>query len=240
MYKKQKSVLNGTKKQEKLLHYTMSFVGGIFAIYALLEHSNVFGSAETSNMILLVEDLINCSGLQTGIRIVSLLVYAAGIIFSLWMSKYHSSAQKAVCIVIDFFATAALAFIPKETEPVIALYPVAFAMSIQWCTFKGVGSNSSATTFSTGNFRQFVTNVFNYVTEHDRSCLNKAEFYALTIFSFHAGVAFAYILWQKIHHNSIWIVYLPLAAAALQELFVILQKNSQVELLAQNSGCEEV
>ena len=46
-------------KQEILLHYTMSFIGGIFAIYALLEHSNVFGSAETSNMILLVNDLLH-------------------------------------------------------------------------------------------------------------------------------------------------------------------------------------
>lgn len=45
-------------RKNNLLHYTMSFVGEIFAIYSLLERSNVFGSAETSNMILLVNDFL--------------------------------------------------------------------------------------------------------------------------------------------------------------------------------------
>lgn len=74
-------------KQEKLLHYTMSFAGGIFAIYALLEHSNVFGSAETSNMILLVNELLQWDLFHIIIRFVSLIVYALGIIFTLWMAN---------------------------------------------------------------------------------------------------------------------------------------------------------
>lgn len=89
-------------KQEILLHYTMSFVGGIFAIYALLEHSNVFGSAETSNMILLVNDLLQWDLFHIVIRLGSLLIYALGITMTLWMAKYHPEMQKRICIVIDW------------------------------------------------------------------------------------------------------------------------------------------
>lgn len=144
-------------KQETLLHYTMSFVGGIFAIYALLEHSNVFGSAETSNMILLVNDFLHWDMFHILIRLGSLLVYAFGIILTVWMAKYHAAIQKRICMIIDCIAAVILGFLPENIDPVIALYPVAFAMSIQWCSFRGVCENPSATAFSTGNFRQLVT-----------------------------------------------------------------------------------
>lgn len=118
-------------KQEKLLHYIMSFAGGIFAIYALLEHSNVFGSAETSNMILLVNDLLQWDLFHILIRIGSLLVYASGIIATLWMAQSHSAVQKRICIMIDCLAALILGVLPESIHPVVALYPVAFAMSIQ-------------------------------------------------------------------------------------------------------------
>lgn len=227
-------------KQETLLHYTMSFIGGIFAIYALLEHSNVFGSAETSNMILLVENLLNFNPFYLLIRIGSLLVYALGIILTVWMAKYHTDIQKRICMIIDCFAALILGFLPENINPIIALYPVAFAMSIQWCSFRGVRENPSATTFSTGNFRQLVTLVFNYTTERKKEDLFRIKFYLLTMLSFHAGVASIYIVWPYLPHHSIWIVFIPLAFAIVQEVTIATQKNAPCELLAQNSGCEDV
>lgn len=173
-------------KREKLLHYTMSFVGGIFAIYSLLEHSNVFGSAETSNMILLVNDFLQADIFHIIIRISSLLVYASGIILTIWLSKNHPTVQKKICIIIDFLAAFLLGFIPENVNPVIALYPVAFAMSIQWCTFRGISGNPSATTFSTGNFRQLVTIIYNFIIEKKAggTAKNKILYYYNAALSF--------------------------------------------------------
>lgn len=227
-------------KQETRLHYTMSFVGGIFAIYALLEHANVFGSAETSNMILLVNDILNWDMFHILIRLGSLLVYALGITLTVWMARYHLDIQKQICIVIDCLAALVLVFLPKNIHPVIALYPVAFAMSIQWCSFRGVGKNPSATTFSTGNFRQLVTTIFNYVTEKKEEDLSSIRFYTFTMLSFHVGVAVIYIIWSHIPHHCIWLVFIPLAYAFIQERKVIKKKNLQHELLAQNTGCTDV
>lgn len=218
----------------------MSFIGGMFAIYALLEHSNVFGSAETSNMILLVKDLLNMDLFHIAIRVISLIVYAAGITASLWLAKYRSSIQKMICIATDALAAAALILTPPDTPPVMALYPVAFAMSIQWCTFRGVGKNPSATTFSTGNFRQLVTNIFNYVTERKSEYLSNIKFYIHTMLSFHFGVALGYILRPYIPHHSIGLVYIPLLAAAIQEYAISLKKDACTDKIPQNAGCDDV
>lgn len=218
----------------------MSFVGGIFAIYALLEHSNVFGSAETSNMILLVGSLLHWDLFHILIRVGNLIVYAAGITTALWMAKYHASVQKMICIAIDAAAAGLLILIPADTPPIAALYPVAFAMSIQWCTFRGVNNNPSATTFSTGNFRQLITNIFNWFTERKSDSLSNVKFYILTIFSFHFGVAVIYILRPYIPHNSIVIVYIPLAAAAIMEYAIIFRKNVCADKIPQSTGCDDV
>ena len=214
-------------KQETLLHYIMSFVGGIFAIYSLLEHSNVFGSAETGNMILLVETLLRWDWLHILILLGSLFVYSMGIILTLWMAKYHSDAQKRVCIIIDCFAALILGILPKDIHPVIALYPVAFAMSVQWCSFCGVRENPSATTFSTGNFRQLVTIIYKYITERKRDDLFRIRFYIFTMLSFHAGVAVIYIVSPYLPNKSIWIVFIPLAFAMIQEIVITGKKHTE-------------
>lgn len=215
-------------KQETLLHYTMSFIGGIFAIYSLLEHSNVFGSAETGNMILLVENLLHWDWLHILILLGSLFVYSLGIIITVWMTKYHSDTLKRMCIIIDCIAALILGFLPKDIHPVIALYPVAFAMSVQWCSFRGACENPSATTFSTGNFRQLVTVIFNYITERKQEDLFRIRFYIFTMLSFHVGVAVTYIVWPYIPHQSIWIAFIPLAFAIIQEIAITAKKRTKM------------
>lgn len=229
-------------KQERRMHYTMSFIGGIFAIYSLLEHSNVFGSAETSNMILLVKDLLCWDAYHIFIRVGSLAVYATGIILTVWMDKNCPALQKRICIMIDCFAAFVLGILPENLNPVVALYPVAFAMSIQWCTFHGVRENPSASTFSTGNFRQLVTLIFCYVTEKSEENLPRIKFYIITMFSFHAGIATVYLIWpyiSELRHQSIWMVIFPLMFAFVQESLATI-KNVDCELAIPNLECEDV
>lgn len=223
-------------KREERLHYIMSFVGGIFAIYALLEYSNVFGSAETSNMIVLVENLLHWEPCYILIRLGNLFIYALGIVFAMWCAKYHHDWQQRISIIIDCIAAVLLSFFPKDIHPVIALYPVAFAMSIQWCTFRGVRQNPSATTFSTGNFRQLVSTIYSYVTEKNKEDLFKIRFYLCTLLSFHAGVAAVCIIKPYMQHSSIWFAFIPLMAAMVWASV----KDEDRELLGQSCGCEEV
>lgn len=169
------------------------------------------------------------------IRLISLIVYAAGITVALRLSKKHSSMQRFVCIAIDGAAALILGLLPLNLNPVIALYPMGFAMSIQWCILRGVGENSSATTFSTGNFRQLVNNLYGLFAEKNPKALTNIRFYILTMLSFHIGIAVIYIIWPIISHYSIWIVYVPLVAAAIQEYRIYKTPNADDKRLIKAS-----
>lgn len=202
-------------KYEARLHYIMSFVGGVFAIYALMEHANMLGSAQTSNMILFVKGLQDWDLPNIIMRLGNILIYGVGIIFTLLMAKYKPSAQKMTSILIDCLAALILGLLPKTINPIIALYPIAFAMSVQWCSFREVCGNVSATTFSTNNFRQTITSAFYYFSDGGREYLFRMKIYLFTLLSFHMGVAVTYFIWKYIPHFSIWIAFAPLLRAAV-------------------------
>lgn len=202
-------------KYETKLHYIMSIVGGIFAIYAILQYANMLGSAQTSNMILSVRALLDGDFLSLVMRLGNLLIYAFGIVFTLLMAKYKPKAQKQISVFIDCLVIPILLLLPKNINPVIALYPIGLAMSVQWCSFREVGKNVSATTFSTNNFRQVVTSLFYYFSDGGKEYLSRAKFYLCTLLSFHTGVATTYFIWHYISKFAICIAFVPLLFAAV-------------------------
>lgn len=50
--------LNLRKNHEMLLHFVMAFIGGYFGLYAIVARNDLFGSAQTSNLIYLVQDIL--------------------------------------------------------------------------------------------------------------------------------------------------------------------------------------
>lgn len=204
-------------KRERFLHYTMAFVGGIFAIYAILEYSNIFASAETVNMISLVNDLFSGSFPDALARFGNVIIYAVGIITAAWFSRYRPTFSKSLSIAIDFAAAVILCFIPTGAYPTVALYPAVFAMAVQFSTFRGIAKNPSSTTFSTANFRQLVTNLFNYLADRKSEDFSNFKFYAFTMLSFHLGIISLHILRPYLGHLGILISFIPLTFAAIQE-----------------------
>lgn len=227
------------KKRERTTHYIMSFVGGCFAIYALAEHSNVFASAETANMITLVKSIFDGNVFETGIRLGNVFIYAFGIICSLWLSKYHTKYQKWASLLISAIAAAVSAFMPDGLPHVVALYPIAFAMAFQFSAFRSADGLASATTFLTGNFRQLITHLFLCVTENDTNIRKKERsaflLYAGVMLLFFAGISFTYIADKYMNEKSILLVLVPLTAAALYELSGISVRRAEVAVTSAES-----
>lgn len=215
-----------TTRHETALHCTMAFVGGVFGVYALLEHSNVFGSAQTNNLISIVEGLLSMDLFHVLVRLGSLFIYAAGIVLTVWLSKRYPEYQKRTSILIDCLAALILGLMPRDINPFVAVYPIAFAMSIQWCSFVGVNKNASATTFSTNNFRQLVTAVFNYAEQKNHKDLFRIKFYISTLLSFHSGVAVICVVWQYVPHHCIWLTFAPLLMALVLDAEVRRRKSA--------------
>lgn len=203
-------------KKEIYLHYTMAFTGGIFALYTLMEHMNVFGSAETGNMLLLVESLLSWDLQDVFLRLGSIVVYSLGIVFCLLIQKYCPQQQRKICILTDCIAAGVFMILPDGIEPIAAVYPAFFAMSVQWCTFGGVGENRCATTFSTNNLRQLITAVFK-VLDGKSEEKEKIVFYAVTLCVFHLGAAMLFVVWSLSHRYAIALALIPLCAAYLEQ-----------------------
>lgn len=203
-------------KQEAYLHYHMAFIGGFFGLYTIAAHSDLFGSAQTSNLLFLIKSIVGGDVSGILIRLVALFVYCLGILLTVWLPKHSSINLPLLSIIIDSIAGLILGFLPKELNPVVALYPVFFAMAFQWCCFRGIEGCNSATTFSTNNLRQFLTAFYDYLTTKKQDKRIRMQFYGCTLAAFHIGAAISYIAYLLCGIHSIWFVFIPAFAALLR------------------------
>ncbi len=87
-----------------------------------------------------------------------------------------------VSLFIDAMAALIVAFLPSDLNDFIALYPLYFAMAIQWCSFKGGDGFTCSTIFSTNNLRQFTTSMTEYLCSKDPDALRNGNFSLLFCF----------------------------------------------------------
>jgi uncharacterized membrane protein YoaK (UPF0700 family) len=202
---------------DAMLHHMMSLIGGFFGGYAILLRSTVFGSAQTSNLMNLVIDLLGCDFWSVLIRIGAMLLYGLAAGLTVVLTQKTKCDLKRCSLAISAVATLALGFFPAEMNNVLALYPVFFAMSFQWNAFPGANGWVSSTIFSTNNVRQTALALANYCCTKEASSLRKARFFAGSLLFFHLGVALSYGTIQLWQIHAIWFV-LPLIGLATAQL----------------------
>ena len=159
-------------RQETRTHHAMAVVGGFFGAYALLTRDGTFGSSETSNLIYLVVSGLDGTLDPALTRLGGTACYIAGIVFAVLLRRAGKLDRlRWGAIAIDLAACLSLAWIPAETDPILALYPMFFA---------------------TNNLRQFTEGVTEYLCGHDPEQLRKLRFYGGTLLCFHLGAAWGW------------------------------------------------
>lgn len=199
---------------QQRLHFTMSFIGGFLAVYAVLCFAGLLGSAQTSNLILLTTDLLSANWPDLLLRIGGAVLYMCAIALTVWLPRKCRTDLRRISVVLDMAAALVVGLFPEGIPPVLGLYPLFFAMAFQWNSFTGADGFVSSTIFSTNNFRQFSMALAE--TLSGRSQLPKAAFFGKTLLSFHSGVAVSYLLWQLLGNRSAWMCLLPCALAMVQ------------------------
>ena len=200
-------------KYRFLIHYTLSFIGGYLGLYAIVSRADVFGNAQTANLLGVVRDLIGRDFSDMLLRVGALLIYMAAVILTVWIPEHFSTDLRFISIGIDIFAILLLGFFPSGISPVVALYPVFFAMPFQWCTFKAPGGYNSSTIFSTNNLRQCTTGFAEYLYSRDSEALRRGIFYGKVLLSFHFGVAVCFLFCSRFHLAGAWAGLLPVCTA---------------------------
>lgn len=200
-------------QREAHLHYIMSWIGGFLGVLSILCFSSLFGSAQTSNLILLVTSLLGADWGQLLLRLGGMALYMAAIALTVYLPRRCCWDLRLISVALDGAAAAAVGLLPADIPPVLGLYPLFFAMAFQWNSFSGAGGFVSSTIFSTNNLRQFTMAVTEIFLNHDCSHLPKAAFFGRTLLSFHAGVAVSFLLFPFFERRTAWFCLLPCALA---------------------------
>lgn len=204
---------------KRKLHYTMAFIGGFMGAYALIIRCDVFGNAQTSNMIHLAMSILGRDFVDIAIRVGGIIIYMAGVAFVVFWKKKFDVNVHFVAVIADIMALVILGFLPEHMNNVFALYPVFFAAAVQWTSFPGVFGYNCSTIFSTNNLKQFTMASTEYIMEHDLKQAHKAKFYAGTLICYHIGVAVAYMACRLLDVRAAWIGIVPAAVAMAMVMY---------------------
>lgn len=178
---------------EYYVHYSMSMVGGFLGGYALLNHHELFGNAQTSNLIHIAMNVMGSNFFELLLRLFDLALYFSGFACSVIFAKYTKLNRHFLSIIFDAITILLLFLMPEGISDFLFLAPVFFAMSFQWNSFTGAGGYVSSCIFSTNNFRQFSTSLCEYFCDKDKKHLQKTKFYGMVLLSFHIGVVWSYV-----------------------------------------------
>ena len=168
-------------------HMAFACVGGFFGAYAIMCRGGVMGSAQTMNLLELVIDAIYGRGFNALEHFGAFVIYVVGTMLTVLLPHWWGVDMRRLSPLITALAAVAECFIPAETEIVLALYPVFFAMSVQWSSFGGARGFYSSTIFSTNNTKQASLALAEYICTKDRKQLRRMGFFASTLLCFHIG-----------------------------------------------------
>ena len=169
---------------DRWIHFNMAIVGGFLGGFAILNHHELFGSAQTSNLISVFADLAGHPDANFFVRLLGVFIYMFALSLTVILPKFTRLHLPYVSLFID-------------------------AMAIQWCSFKGGDGFTCSTIFSTNNLRQFTTSMTEYLCSKDPDALRKWKFFASVLLCFHFGVIISYLSCKNFGHTGSLVCFLP-------------------------------
>lgn len=217
--------MENNKRFDMSIHYIMAICGGFFGVYAIVSRLNIFGSAQTANLIGLVCDIVGKNLLEALLRVGALLIYISAIVLVTVLEKKTDWNLKYLALSIEGITIILLGFFPEHMNPMIALYPMFFMTAFQWCVFKGAKGYACSTIFSTNNLKQTCSALTEYIIldkeqeKERKEKMTKAKVFGGTVLSFHFGVMVGYLACQSFGIRSIWICLIPIVVVTVLLVF---------------------
>lgn len=194
-------------------HLSFASVGGFFGGYAIMCRSGILASAQTMNLLELTIKALSGDVIAVLLHIGALVIYVAGTMLTVLLPHFFGVDMRRAAPLIDALACVALCFIPADANVILALYPIFFAMSVQWSTFSGAKGFVSSTIFSTNNTKQASLAFAQYLTDGDKLHFRKIKFYVFTLLAFHFGAAVAYFAVTLMGVQGAWVNIVLVAAS---------------------------
>ncbi len=194
-------------------HMSFASVGGFFGAYAILCRSGLLASAQTMNLLEMTINALRGDGAAVLLHIGALALYVAGTMMTVLLPHFFGTDMRRAAPLIDALACVVLCLIPEDANVLLALYPIFFAVSVQWSSFSGAKGFVSSTIFSTNNTKQASLALAQYIADGDRVHFKKAKFYGLTLLAFHLGAAAGFFAVELMGVQGAWVNILLCAFA---------------------------
>lgn len=173
-------------------HLSFAAVGGFFAAYAILLRMGIMANAQTLNLLELLLSSLRCHWPEMLMHLGALAMYVLGTMSTVILPHLFGWDMRRVCPIIDALCAVLLAFLPAEMPVIPSLYPIFFAMSVQWSSFTRAQDHISSTIFSTNNTKQASLSLARHLCTREQGQIRRMWFYVSTILCFHAGATVAY------------------------------------------------
>ena len=80
--------MNEKASRQKLLHYAVSTIGGFMGGYAIFNHCDYFGNAQTANLIHIVCKIFSADFSALAFLVLALITYILGNVFYVLAEKF--------------------------------------------------------------------------------------------------------------------------------------------------------
>lgn len=197
-----------SKKQMSEAFLTVAFLslsGGLQDAYTYILRGHVFANAQTGNIVLLAQAVMNREPVRIFSYLMPLAFFAAGIAAAEWVrlreSRLHWRQWVLLAEILILFS---VGFMPETINP-LANGLVSFSCAMQVQAFRKVNGYGFASTMCIGDLRAGMESLFGYAISHNPETLRKAQCYFGVIFLFFAGAALGGWLLPALGQNTIWV-----------------------------------
>lgn len=141
---------------------------------------------------------------------------------TVYIPKRTKINVQTFALIVDILAVIIMSLIPNNINNVITLYPMFFAMAVQWNSFTKVENYISSTIFSTNNLKQASTSLIEYFLDKEKDIqkLDKSKFFGGSILGYHLGVALAFCSCKILDVTGIWICLVPIIISMIIHISV--------------------
>ncbi len=201
-------------RKEKVLHHAVSVVGGFLGGYAIFNHCDLFGNAQTANLIHLVGKIFSADFSGIVFLLLAAASYFAGNTFCVIAEKFIKFDLKCISLIFTSCAVVIIGIFPHVSNHYVALLPILFVTPIQWNAYRTAAGYASSTIFSTNNYRVTVMSLTRYLIDKDKKQADQAKFFGMTLLCFHTGVALSCVTGLFLGTESIWFCFIPITVSS--------------------------
>lgn len=186
----------------------LSISGGLQDAYTYMYRGKVFANAQTGNIVLLAQNLIDRNW-SVALRYFSpLLFFALGVAAAECIHMRYQKAQRIhwrqLVLAIEILLLFAVGFFPNEMD-LLANAMVSFACAMQVQAFRKVNGYAFASTMCIGNLRSGTAALSVYFRERKSKQLEQAMYYFGIIFMFALGAGIGGNLSIRYGTRIIWV-----------------------------------